>query len=485
MSATFESVIGLEVHAQLRTASKLFSRASTSYGDAPNTHIDPVVLGLPGALPVPNKEAVRMAVMVGLALDCQIRGRSVFARKNYFYPDLPKGYQISQHDLPLCERGHLDIELEGGQGKRVGITRIHMEEDAGKSIHAEGAPVSFINLNRAGVALVEIVSEPDMRSAEEAVAYLKELRSVLVYLGVCDGNMEEGSFRCDANVSIRPRGQEELGTRCEIKNMNSFRSVREAIAFEIARQSQLLLRGEQVVQQTRLWNQASGRTEAMRSKEDAHDYRYFPEPDLLPLEVTDSFVSKLRETLPELPAGLRARLQEAYGLSAGMSATLSEDRSRAQAFERALGEDADPARSASLANFLMTNITGAMKRSERPWADVEAAMEQLAVVHDRWRAGKLSNQMMTRVLDQAFDADRPLPAAVQAALEAVGEVVSDDNALGTAVDEVLAGLTAEVERYRAGDKKLFGFFMGQVMRKLRGKADAKSLSRLLRERLDS
>jgi aspartyl-tRNA(Asn)/glutamyl-tRNA(Gln) amidotransferase subunit B len=486
-AARWQAVIGLEVHAQLRTSTKILCSCPTSFGAAPNTHVCPVCLGLPGALPVLNRAAVQLAVRTGLAVGCTIAPRSVFARKNYFYPDLPKGYQISQAELPVCLDGHLDLELPGATTdsptlqRHARIQRIHLEEDAGKSIHGEGgAQTSAIDLNRAGTPLIEIVGHPDLRSADEAVAYLKELRAILLCLGVCDGNMEEGSLRCDANVSVHRPG-EPLGTRCEIKNVNSFKSLRDAIAYEIDRQVGLLNDGQRVVQQTRLWSQERGRTEAMRSKEEAHDYRYFPDPDLPALVIDPGEVEILRLGLPELPAARRARLRAEQGVTAQAAAWLVEEPERLRAFQAGVqGGAGEPA---AWATFLMTQAIAALTRSSRAFAEVTTAALELARICDKWRTGGLSNRMLNDVLTQGFAGEEPLFAALQTALTGVGEVVSDTAALEATVDQVLAGLGPQVEKYRSGQVQLFGFFVGQVMRVLDGKGDAQAVNAILRRRL--
>ncbi|MCO4761097.1 MAG: Asp-tRNA(Asn)/Glu-tRNA(Gln) amidotransferase subunit GatB [Myxococcales bacterium] len=477
----WELVIGLEVHAQLRTESKLFGPASAAFGGAPNSHVDAVSLGLPGALPVLNKEAVRMAAIAGLATNCEVQRHSVFARKNYFYPDLPKGYQISQFDKPICLAGHLDIDAGEGP-RRIRITRIHMEEDAGKSSHRAGG--SYVDLNRAGVPLIEIVSEPDLRSADEAVAYLKELRAILIYIGVNDGNLEEGSFRCDANVSVRRVGQTTLGTRCEIKNLNSFRGIRDAIGYESARQIRQITAGETIIQQTRLWDVDKGRTAAMRSKEQAHDYRYFPDPDLPPLLIAAEDLTAWAATIPELPAQRRSRFVSDLGLDTEMARLLCEDPETADRYERTLGQDQSPERARSLASFLTGRLAGALNKSERSWADIDTAMTQLAEVHDQWRDGKLSNKMLTDVLVAAFAADASFADALESARDHTGLIEQDDGALDDMLAAIIAANPGQVAAYRSGKHKLIGFFVGQVMRQLQGKANAKVVNAKLKALLD-
>jgi len=479
----YEAVIGLEVHAQLRTHSKIFSSMSAQFGAEANQNVGPVCLALPGALPVLNREVVRMAMRAGLGTNCQISQNTVFSRKNYFYPDLPKGYQISQADQPICQHGWLDIAGDNGP-KRAKILRIHMEEDAGKSMHGSGGNgQSLINLNRAGVPLIEIVGEPDLASADEAVAYLRELRAILLYLGVCDGNLEEGSFRCDANVSVRPIGQAELGTRCEIKNMNSFRSVKDAVNYEIARQIDLNLQGERIVQQTRLWNQELARTEAMRSKEDAHDYRYFPEPDLPPLRIELHEIEEIRATVPELPAAKRARYQQQYGMSATLAANLCEDPEKVQAFETHLPPAALPEDAQAWANFLLAQVLGAVNRTDRPWREVQPALPVLLQICGRWRAGELSNKMLAEILQSAFANPESLEISLKTLLAGAGAVVSDSGQIAQLVDDLIARSPKEVEKFKAGQQQMLGFFVGQVMRALQGKGNAQLISQIVRQKL--
>jgi len=478
---SWEMVLGLEVHAQLRTQTKLFGGAPATYGGAPNSHVDPVSLGLPGALPVLNREAVKMAAIAGLATGCTVQLRSVFARKNYFYADLPKGYQISQFDEPICLAGHLDI-MVNETTRRIGITRIHMEEDAGKSSHHSQG--SWVDLNRAGVPLIEIVSEPDMRTPDEAVAYLRELRAILMYVGVNDGNLEEGSFRCDANVSVRRVGDETLGTRCEIKNLNSFRGIRDAITYEAARQIRLIEGGGAVSQQTRLWDVDKGRTAAMRSKEEAHDYRYFPDPDLPPLIIDPDELKTWAASLPELPAARRHRYRIELGLDEAVTIQLCDDLDAAERFERALGTaNRTQKRAKGLAGFLTGRLAGALNKSNRSWAEVDESLPALASVNDQWRAGQLSNKMVGDVLQQAFSSEAPFGEALATARARAGLIEQDTGAVDTAIDAVLAANPGQVAAFRGGKQQLLGFFVGQVMKALRGKANAKDVNEKLREKL--
>jgi aspartyl-tRNA(Asn)/glutamyl-tRNA(Gln) amidotransferase subunit B len=473
----YEAVIGLEVHGQLLTDSKIFSSASTAFGADPNSQVSPVDLGLPGVLPVLNRKAVEFAMKAGLALNCEIRRWSQFARKNYFYPDLPKGYQISQFEFPICEEGHLDVPLEDGETSRIGITRIHMEEDAGKSSHVQGRPVSLVDLNRAGVPLIEIVSEPDIRSADEAVAYLKELRNILVYLRVCDGNMEEGSFRCDANVSVRPRGQEEFGTRAELKNINSFKFIRDAIEYEITRQVQLIEKGGEVVQETRLYNPDKGVTFAMRSKEESHDYRYFPEPDLPPLEIDDAWLEEVRGSLPELPAQKRARYTEDFGLSAYDAGVLTGDRALAEYYEQALDAYGDNPK--GLANWVINELLSEVD-SDTGLDDFAFGPQEVArlveLIDDDTISGKIAKQVFEEMLADGGDPDD--------IIEEQGlKQISDEGALVTMIQEVMDENPEQVQTYRDGNHNVLGWFIGQVMQKSRGQANPQAVNELLREML--
>ncbi len=465
----YEVIIGLEVHAQLLTETKAFCRCPTAVGDRPNTHTCPVCLGLPGTLPVLNRQAVQLALRAALALNCEVHGLSQFARKNYFYPDLPKGYQISQFDRPLATRGRLIIPSAEGGEREVGILRVHMEEDAGKSSHG-GREGSLVDFNRCGVALIEIVSDPDMRSPEEAVAYLKELRSLLRYAGVCDGNLEEGSFRCDANLSLRPWGCEVLGTRTELKNLNSFRHIRLALEHEVLRQGALLDAGERVVQQTLLFDEATGRTQPMRGKEESHDYRYFPEPDLPPLEVGEDQVAEARAALPELPRARRLRYQEVLGLPAYDAGVLTAERSVAEVFEATLAAGAEPK---PASNWIMTELLRSWDGSGAPPVAPDALAELLALL----ASGELTSTLAKAVWEKMLGTGRR--AAEVVATE--GLVVVDD--LGPAIEAVMAANPEQVERYRAGKTALMGFFVGQVMKATGGKADAAKLRPLLAARL--
>ncbi|MEG6502921.1 MULTISPECIES: Asp-tRNA(Asn)/Glu-tRNA(Gln) amidotransferase subunit GatB [unclassified Desulfovibrio] len=476
--AVYEAVIGLEVHVQLATASKLFCSCPTTFGQPPNSNVCEVCSGMPGALPVPNGQAIHFATLVGLATGCTINQRSIFARKNYFYPDLPAGYQISQFELPICEHGHLDIEVDG-ERKRVGITRIHMENDAGKNIHAQGENLSYVDLNRAGTPLVEIVSDPDMRSAAEAVAYLKDLYAIVTYLGVCDGNMEEGSFRCDANVSLRPVGAREFGTRTELKNLNSFRNVQRAIECEMARQQDLLDDGEKVVQETRLYDAVKNITASMRSKEEAHDYRYFPDPDILPIEISTSEMERWKAELPELPKARAARFVQMTGLPAAEVEVLVQSRGLADFFEAAAGlSDARKAANFMLGPLLREcNSRGVSAADPAAWnMKPEALAELVRIVDQGLISSKIANDIFgdlfeTGVMPESYVKEKGL---VQ---------ISDSSALEEAVDAVIAANPAEVEAYRGGKTKLISFFVGQIMRATKGKANPALVNELLAKKL--
>ena len=474
----WETVIGLEIHAQLATCSKIFSGSATAYGAPPNTQADLVDLGYPGVLPVLNGQAVRMAVKLGLAINARIAGTSVFARKNYFYPDLPKGYQISQYELPIVANGALDIVLEDGQHKRVGITRAHLEEDAGKSLH-EGLPgVTGVDLNRAGTPLVEIVSEPDLRSAKEAVAYMKKMHTLVRYLEISDGNMQEGSFRCDANVSVRRAGAQKFGTRAEIKNLNSFRFVERAINFEVARQIELLESGRPVVQETRLYDPDKGETRPMRSKEEANDYRYFPDPDLLPLKVDAALIESVRATLPELPDQKAARFCSEYGLSPYDAGVLTASRELADYYEEVVR--AAPADPKLAANWVMGELAAALNKEgiEVSAGRLPAARlaELLKRIADGTISGKIAKEVFELMWSQSTDAD--------AVIESKGlRQITDSAAILRAIEDVMAKNPSQLAEYRAGKDKLFGFFVGQVMKATGGKANPAQLNELLRNKL--
>ncbi len=477
----WQLVVGLEVHAQLLTATKIFCGCSTEFGGEPNTRTCPVCLGLPGALPVLNRAVVEMAVRAGLALGCRIRPRSVFARKNYFYPDLPKGYQISQYEAPICEGGGVTIDVAGRE-KAVRLVRIHMEEDAGKNLHDVSAGgASGVDLNRAGVPLLEIVSEPDLRSVDEAVEYLKSLRAILVTLGVNDGNLAEGSFRCDANVSVMPEGSEELGTRCEIKNMNSFRFLRAAIEYEARRQVELLESGGKVVQETRLFDPERGETRPMRSKEEAHDYRYFPEPDLPPVLVDGALVERVRADLPELPRARAARYQRDLGLSAYDAGLLVSEKAVAGFFDATLallGAGKDWAKKA--ANWMNGEVARlANERGEEP-AAWKLTPARLASVLRLVEAGTIGGPGAKQVVEEIFASGGEPEEIVRA--KGLAQV-SDEGAIEAAVDEVLAAHPAEVARFRGGERKLGGFFVGQVMKRMKGKGNPAVVNALLARKL--
>ena len=480
MPSKYEVVIGLEVHVQLTTRTKIFCGCSTAFGQAPNSQTCPVCLGLPGALPVLNYQAVEYAIRTGLATNCRIAPRSVFARKNYFYPDLPKGYQISQYELPVCQHGWLDIEGEWGQ-KRIGITRIHMEEDAGKLVHGElpgSAQNSFVDLNRAGTPLLEVVSEPDLRSADEAVAYLKKLHQIVVYLGVCDGNLEEGSFRCDANVSLRPIGREQFGTRAEIKNVNSFRFVKQAIEHEIERQADLLDSGGKVIQETRLFDAQTGMTRSMRGKEEAHDYRYFPDPDLVPLEIDDRWIEAERGQLPELPEARRRRYQAEWSLSAYDAEVLTAERPLADYFEACV--TLLPAQAKGIANWVMGELARKLNDGGVTIADSPVTPAHLTGLLTLIEAGTISGKIAKTVFDEMWATGRE-PARI---VEEQGLVqVSDSGAIEPIIDEIIAANPAQVEEYRSGKEKVFGFFVGQVMKASKGKANPALVNELLKKKL--
>ncbi len=482
----WEIVIGLETHTQLSTGSKIFSGSSTQFGAAPNTQANEVDLALPGSLPVMNRGAAERAIRFGLAVGAEIAPRSVFARKNYFYPDLPKGYQISQYELPVVVGGTLSFFV-GEEEKTVNLTRAHLEEDAGKSLHddlnlANGAPASGIDLNRAGTPLLEIVTEPEMRSAAEAVAYARALHSLVVWLGICDGNMQEGSFRCDANVSVRPVGQKQFGTRTEIKNVNSFRFLERAITYEARRQIELIEDGGTVVQETRLYDADRDETRSMRSKEDAHDYRYFPDPDLPTLVISSAWVDEVRAAMPELPAALRVRFESDYGLTAYDAAQLSASRGLAAYFEAVA--QALPAGQAKLAaNWIMGEVAATLNKEEKDIADSPVQAPALAALIGRIIDGTISNKIAREVFGAMWAGENG--GQPDAIIEARGlKQISDTGAIGAMIDEVLAANPAIVEEYRAGKQKAFNSLVGQIMKAARGKANPQQVNDLLKQKLD-
>ncbi len=479
----WEVVIGCEIHTQLATKSKIFSGAATAYGAEPNTQACAVDLGLPGVLPVLNKEAVRMAVMFGLAVDAEIGKRSVFARKNYFYPDLPKGYQISQFELPIVGKGKLEIELEDGVSKTIGITRAHLEEDAGKSLHEDFHGMTGIDLNRAGTPLLEIVSDPDMRSGAEASAYMRKIHSLVTYLGICDGNLQEGSFRCDVNVSIRPKGQEEFGTRAEIKNLNSFRFVEKAVEYEVERQIAVIESGGKVVQETRLFDADKGETRSMRSKEEANDYRYFPDPDLLPVEIEDDFIEGLRKTLPELPDAKKARFIQQFGLPAYDATILTSSRGIADYFEQVVEKSGAEAK--ICANWVMGDLSAALNRDGKEIDASPVSAEMLAGmlkrIADNTISGKIAKEVFEAMWNGEGDAD--------AVIEKKGlKQITDTGAIEAAIDEIIANNAQQVENYRSAEPdkrgKMIGFFVGQVMKATGGKANPGQVNQLLKSKLE-
>ena len=475
----WEVVIGLEIHTQLATASKIFSGSSTRYGAPPNSQASLVDLGYPGVLPVLNADAVHMAVKFGLATGCTVARRSVFARKNYFYPDLPKGYQISQYELPIVHDGHLDIVQEDGVVKTIGITRAHLEEDAGKSLHEDFQGLSGIDLNRAGTPLLEIVSEPDLRSAREAGNYMRAIHTLVRYLGISDGNMQEGSFRCDANVSIRPRGVTELGTRTEIKNLNSFRFVEKAILVEIERQIDVVEDGGRVVQETRLYDADRNETRAMRGKEEANDYRYFPDPDLLPVVIDEALVERLRGELPELPAAKRTRFVAQYGLAANDADILTANPDSADYFESAVSA----ARSASpkaVCNWFQGELTAILNREAVDVAQSKIGAATLAALVDRVADGTVSGRMGKEVLEALWNAE----GSVDEIIEARGlRQISDAGAIEVLVDQVITSHPEQVMQFRTGKTKVIGFLVGQVMKASRGKANPRQVNEMLRSKL--
>jgi len=476
----YEPVIGLEIHAQLLTAAKIFCGCSTKFGQAPNQNTCPVCAGFPGVLPVLNKKVVEFAIKAGLATHCEIARESILARKNYFYPDLPKGYQISQYELPICGNGHVEMEVNGAQ-KRIRLTRIHIEEDAGKNIHDAHGDSSLVDLNRAGVPLLEIVSEPDIRTPEEAGAYLRTLRQILQYLGICDGNMEEGSFRCDANVSVRPIASETLGTKIEIKNLNSFKAVEKALGYEIERQIEALTDGAKLVQETRLWDEHREQTRSMRSKESAHDYRYFPDPDLLPLVIDDEWIAEIEASLPELPTERKARFRSEYGLTAYDADLLTSRKDVADYFESAVKAHVNPK---ALSNWIVgdlfrvvneRNLDAQMYITHWPVAAHDLA-EMVRLIDQ----GKISGRIGKTVFEALLDSGK---SPQQIVAEKSLEQVSDSASIEAAIDKVLAANASQVEQYKSGNEKVFGFLVGQIMKATQGKANPQRVNEILRAKL--
>jgi aspartyl-tRNA(Asn)/glutamyl-tRNA(Gln) amidotransferase subunit B len=474
----WETIIGLEVHVQLSTHSKLFSGASTAYGAEPNTQACGIDLGLPGILPVLNEKAVKMAVKIGLAIDAEIIKQSVFARKNYFYPDLPKGYQISQYEFPIVKKGYLDITLDDGEIKRIGITRAHLEEDSGKSIHEGFNKLTGIDLNRAGTPLIEVVSEPDMRSAREAIAYLKALHALVRYLDISDGNMQEGSFRCDANVSIRPKGQKELGTRTEIKNVNSFRFVERAINYEVQRQIDIVENGGKVNQETRLYDADKNETRSMRSKEEAMDYRYFPDPDLLPIILDDKFIEDIQATLPELPWEKRERFEKQYELSRYDANILISSKDLSEYFENTIS--ATKASPKFAANWVIGDLTAALNKANLDITQSPIAPLQLATLLNRITDHTISGKIAKTVFDALWQQEGDVDEII--AKKGLTQI-TDTSSIEKIIDDVLAANSEQVIQYREGKEKVFGFLIGQIMKETKGKANPQQVNELLKKKL--
>ena len=479
--AKYEVVIGLEVHVQLLTETKAFCGCANKYGSAPNTNICPVCMALPGALPVLNKHAVELAALTGLALNCTVRERSVFARKNYFYPDSPKGYQISQFDKPICEHGYIDITTPNGV-KRIGVTRAHLEDDAGKSIHdgfADSATRTYVDLNRAGTPLVEIVSEPDMRTPDEAFEYLTKLKEILLFAGVSDVNMEEGSLRCDANVSIMPRGATKFGTKVEVKNVNSFRYIRAALEYEIERQIEVVEAGGTIKQETRLWNNNEGRTFSMRSKEQAHDYRYFPEPDLPPLVISSEWLAKIAASMPELPEPRRKRMIAEYELNEQDAQTLTATPEFADRFESVAKTSKSPRR---VANLLLSELGGRLKTAGLELDQSPISLSGIVAAADLVEEGKISSKQLKGLFDICFEKGEDFPVVYE---REKPQQITDSGAIEALIDQVIAANAAQVAQYKAGKKTVAGFFVGQVMKVSKGQANPALLNELVTKKLDA
>ncbi len=472
----YETVIGIEIHAQLLTDSKMFCGCSTKFGSEPNTQTCPICIGMPGVLPVMNKKAIEYVIKTGLAVNCKIASYSRFARKNYFYPDLPKGYQISQYELPICEHGYVEI-ADNGSTKKIMLTRIHLEEDAGKNIHEGAGNYSLVDLNRAGTPLMEIVTEPDIRSPKEAVEFMKKLRTILRYIGVCDGNMEEGSLRCDANVSVRPYGQEEFGVKAEIKNMNSFKFIEKALDYEIKRQTNVLKDGGKIIQETRLWNSERGITESMRSKEEAHDYRYFPEPDLVPIEVDSSWIEQIKAQIVELPDSRRQRFISQYSLPEHDANLLTIDRSSSELFEDTVKRTGSPK---TVSNWIMGELMRLLNEQNKTFEECQLTSEQLAGLIKLIDKGIISGKIAKTVFEEMYKTGKNPDTIVK---EKGLIQISDEADIEKAVNEILEKNPEEVERFKAGDEKLMGFFVGQIMKVTKGKANPQIVNELLKKKL--